>query len=185
MQLSSFNGTTAATLNAGKAKIDGAELEATALITDSLRSTISLAYLDYKFEKFDMGPVIGDVSDRARLNNAPRSTANVSVDYDFPRFSFGALALHLNYNYSEAADAIAIKSTGAAPNSRLSSRGLLDGRLALSDIEVGASSKLQVALWGMNLTDTEYYDNVIDFNSFRAGTLGWRRTYGAEVILEF
>jgi iron complex outermembrane receptor protein len=184
MQLSSFNGTVAATLNAGKAQMDGVEVESTALITDNLRAGVSLALLDYKFDKFDMGPAIGDVSGRARLNNAPHSTANVSLDYDFPRFDIGALALHLNYNYAEAADAIAIKSTGAAPNSPLSSRGLLDARLTLSEIEVGAS-KMQVALWGMNLTDTEYYDNVIDFGGYRAGTLGWPRTYGAEVSLQF
>ena len=97
---------------------------------------------------------------------------------------FGELALHLNYNYSESAHAIAIKSNGTAPNSAMSSRGVFDGRLSLRDIEVGSGGRLELALWGMNLTDEEYIDNIIDFTSYRAGTLGWPRTYGLEVTLD-
>ena len=185
MQLSSFNGIVAATLNAGRAKLDGVELESKALLTERLQASLSLSYLHYEFDKFDMGPVIGDVSDRARLNNAPASTANFALDYDFPSLGFGDLSAHLNYNYSAAADAIAIQSNGAAPNSSLSSRGLLDARLTLSNIRLGGDSRLQFSLWGMNLTNTEYYDNVIDFGGFRGGTLGWPRTYGAEATFDF
>lgn len=185
MQLTSFTGTVSATLNAGKAKIDGAELEAVALLTERLRANLSLAWLHYDFEKFDLGPIIGDVSDRARLNNAPRNSANLSLDYDFPAFSFGDLSLHLNYNYQDKADAIAIKASGAAPNSGLSARGLLDARMSLANIALGERTQVQVALWGMNLTDKEYYDNVVDFGGFRGGTMGWPRTFGANVAVTF
>jgi iron complex outermembrane receptor protein len=185
MQLTSFTGTVSATLNAGKARIDGAELEAVALLTERLRANLSLAYLHYDFDKFDLGPVIGDVADRAQLNNAPRSSVNLGVDYDFPSLGFGELALHLNYNYQDEAHAIAIKSNGAAPNSRLSPRGLLDARLTLSEVALGERTAMQVALWGMNLTDKEYYDNVVDFGAFRSGTLGWPRTFGAHVSVTF
>lgn len=185
MQLTSFTGTVSATLNAGKAKIEGAELEAVALLTERLRVNLSLAYLHYKFDKFDLGPIIGDVSDRARLNNAPRSSANLGLDYGFPSLGFGDLSLHLNYNYQDEADAIAIKATGAAPNSRLDARGLLDARLTLSKIALGERTRLQFSLWGLNLTDKEYFDNVVDFGGFRGGTLGWPRTYGANVSLTF
>ena len=185
MQLTSFTGTVSATLNAGKAKIDGAELEAVALLTERLRANLSLAWLHYDFEKFDLGPIIGDVSDRARLNNAPRNSANLSLDYDFPAFSFGDLSLHLNYNYQDKADAIAIKASGAAPNSGLSARGLLDARVSLANIALGERTQVQVALWGMNLTDKEYYDNVVDFGGFRGGTMGWPRTFGANVAVTF
>lgn len=185
MQLTSFTGTVSATLNAGKARIDGAELEAVALLTERLRANLSLAYLHYEFDKFDLGPVIGDVSDRARLNNAPRSSANLSLDYDFPSFGFGEMSLHLNYNYQDKAEAIAIKANGSAPNSQLSSRGLLDARLTLSKLAIGQRSEMQFALWGMNLTDKEYYDNVVDFGGFRSGTLGWPRTYGANLSITF
>ncbi len=185
MQLTSFTGTVSATLNAGKAKIDGAELEAVVLLTERLRADLSLAYLTYEFDKFDLGPVIGDVSQRARLNNAPRSSANLSLDYDLPSPGFGDLSLHLNYNYQDEADAIAIKANGDAPNSRLNSRSLLDARLTLANIAVGGHAQMQFALWGMNLTDKEYYDNIVDFGGFRGGTLGWPRTFGANVSVNF
>ncbi|MBK7251869.1 MAG: TonB-dependent receptor [Gammaproteobacteria bacterium] len=185
MQLTSFTGTVSATLNAGKASIDGAELEAAAVLSERLRANLSLAYLHYKFDRFDLGPVIGDVASRARLNNAPRYSGNLGVDYDFPSLGFGDLSLHVNYNYQASAEAIAIKTNGDAPNSRLSPRGLLDAHLALSRAMRGERAKLQFTLWGMNLTDREYFDNVIDFGGFRAGTLGWPRTYGASVAVTF
>ena len=187
MQLTSYSTTTGPTsvvLNAGEAALWGMELEADAYLGERLRAGLNVAWLDYEFDEFDMGPVIGDVSDRAEINNAPRSTANLSIDYTFPSPGFGELALHLNYNYSETAHAIAIKSNGTEPNSEMSSRGVLDGRLTLGGIAVGSGAELELALWGMNLTDEEYYDNIIDFTSYRAGTLGWPRTYGLEVTLD-
>ena len=98
---------------------------------------------------------------------------------------FGELALHLNYNYWSAAHAIAIKSNGTVPNSKMDARGLLDARLTWSGIKIGSSAEMQFALWGLNVTDERYYDNVIDFTSFRGGTLGWPATYGLEVTLSF
>lgn len=187
MQLTSYSTTTGPTslvLNAGEASLWGMEVETEAYLSERLRANFNLSWLDYEFDKFDMGPVIGDVSNRAEVNNAPRSTANLALDYTFPSLDFAELALHLNYNYSASAHAIAIKSTGAKPNSEMSSRGLLDGRLTLSGIKVGSGSTLELALWGMNLTDEEYFDNIIDFTSYRAGTLGWPRTYGLEVTLD-
>ncbi len=188
MQLTSYStatGPTSVVLNAGQASLWGMEIEAEAWLSEGLRASLNLAYLDYEFDEFDMGPAIGDVSDRAKINNAPRSTANLALDYTFPPIGPGELALHLNYNYSEPAHAIAIKANGDAPNSEMSSRGLLDGRLTLRDIAVGTGgSRLELALWGMNLTDEEYYDNIIDFSSYRAGTLGWPRTFGLEVTLD-
>lgn len=187
MQLTSYStatGPTSVVLNAGKASLWGMELEVDAYLGERLRAGLNVAWLDYEFDEFNMGPLIGDVSKRAEINNAPRSTANLSVDYTFPSLGVGELALHLNYNYSESAHAIAIKANGDAPNSRMSSRGVLDGRLTLGDIAVGSSSRLELALWGMNLTDEEYYDNIIDFSSYRAGTLGWPRTYGLEVTFD-
>lgn len=185
MQVTSFTGTVATVLNAGASTLHGLELEAQALLTDRLRASLGASYLDYEFDRFDMGGTIGDVADRAEINNAPRNTVNVALDYDFPSLGFGELALHLNYNYWAAAHAIAIKSNGQAPNSKLSARGLLDARLTLSGIELGSGAKLQFALWGMNITDKRYFDNIIDFTSFRAGTLGWPATYGLEATLDF
>ncbi|CAB1371056.1 TonB-dependent receptor [Denitratisoma oestradiolicum] len=184
-QVNSFTGTTSAVLNAGKSKINGAELEAKALLMEGLQAGLGLSFLNYSYQKFDMGPTIGDVAERARMNNAPRHTANLSVDYSFPRFSFGKLALHLNYNYVAAAEAIAIKTNGAAPNSKLDARGLYDARIVLSGVKVGNESSLQFALWGMNLTNKRYIDGLVDFNTFRAGTLGMPRTYGGDVTLNF
>lgn len=183
MQVTSFIGTVASVLNAGAATLYGAELEAEALLTERLRAALSASYLDYRYDRFNMGGTIGDVADRAKINNAPRETVNLALDYQFK--AVRNLALHLNYNYWSAAHAIAIKSNGTVPNSKMDARGLLDARLTWSGIKIGSSAEMQFALWGLNVTDERYYDNVIDFTSFRGGTLGWPATYGLEVTLSF
>lgn len=185
IQLSSWDGTVTRTQNAGEAETSGGELEITVLPIASLRASLNIAYLDVDIQEFDMGSIIGDVAENAEFNNAPPFSYNLGVDYSFGAFDFGQLDLHLNYNYSDGAHAVAIKSNGDAPNSRTSDRHLLDARLALSQIELGSGMEAVVALWGKNLTDETYYDNVVDFGSFRTGTLGWPRTYGIEASLTF
>lgn len=184
IQLTSFDGLVATTLNAGEMSISGLEVESTYLVSENLQIKIDLSYLDYDFDKFDLGPIIGDVSHLAELNNAPEYTTNVAIDYAFPNDVLGGkLDLHMNYNYSDTAHAVSITSAGGAPNSEMDSRGLVDARLTLSELDV-ADQALRISIWGKNLADKEYIDNIIDFGSFRSGTLGPDRSYGIEVTVD-
>jgi iron complex outermembrane receptor protein len=60
----------------------------------------------------------------------------------------------------------------------------VNARLLLSDIPL-AAGELEVSIWGRNLTDEEYEENVIDFGptfgSLKLSNFGQPRMYGAEV----
>ena len=72
----------------------------------------------------------------------------------------------------------------AAANTLVDSRGIVNARLLLSNIPLPAG-ELELSLWGRNLTDEEYEENVIDFGptfgSLKLSNFGQPRSYGAEV----
>lgn len=65
-------------------------------------------------------------------------------------------------------------------------RSLLDARLTLADVSVGAA-KASFALWGRNLTDEEYRIHGIDFGSlgYAGNVWGEPRSYGIDLIFSF
>ena len=183
-QLNSFDGEVSTTFNAGKIELYGMEFESVLLATEALRFGLNFALLNYDIKEFDLGVIIGDVADIAELNNAPKSTLNFTVDYNFAGLELEHLDFHLNYNYSDTAHAIAISTDGSPPNAEMDSRSLVDARLTLSEVQIG-QTEFELALWGKNLADKEWRDNIIDFGSFRGGTYGDQRTYGVEATLNF
>lgn len=187
-QIGVFDGSVSITDNAGEVEIRGVELETRAAFTDKLGGFFNYGFLDYDIKKYDMGGAIGDVSDRAKLNNAPMHSYTLGFDYNLAKTEIGSIDLLVNYVKSDGAHAISISSSGAAPNSKTEDYELLNARLTLSEIALGSDMNMTVALWGKNLTDDSYYDNIIDwggFGGFRSGTQGWPRTYGLEATIEF
>jgi iron complex outermembrane receptor protein len=58
---------------------------------------------------------------------------------------------------------------------------LLSARIAFTS----ASDTWTVALWGNNLTDEEYFDEVVAFATAVRATVGAPRTYGMDFIYNF
>ncbi|NIB38938.1 TonB-dependent receptor [Pseudomaricurvus alkylphenolicus] len=183
IQLGVFDGTLSLTENGGRVDLWGMEIEAIAMLTERLRMGLTYGYLGYNIKEYDQG-VNGDVSDEAKMTNAPEDSYNISFDYRFPEFEFGQLDFFLNYNYSSGAHVLSVTRQGTAPNSKSDSRRVVDARLQLSGIEM-AGGDLVVSLWGKNLANTEYFDMVIDFSSYRSGRLGEPRTFGLEASYTF
>ena len=79
-------------VNAGKAKINGAEFSASWRPTQSLTLGTSLAYIDGKLT--EDAPTLGVAGER--LPNSPRFAATASVNYDF---AIGGRASYVGANY--------------------------------------------------------------------------------------
>jgi len=92
--------------NAGKAEMKGVEVEFTVLPTDNLRFMGSVAYLDAKYKEYlaeiptAQGQVEIDRSDEP-MPRAPEWTAFLSVDYNIPIPSWGAVTPNFLVRYSD------------------------------------------------------------------------------------
>ena len=82
--------------NAGKAKVDGAELELNALFTEELEFFAGLSYQDAKLT--EDAPDLGDADSRAldghRMPNVPKFQANFAMTYTTTIFDDFDLTLH-------------------------------------------------------------------------------------------
>ncbi len=173
LQLSVFtaDGAAGSTIrNAGSATVRGLELEGSYAPSSALRLQASYGYLNAKYSEFlDNG--VNVASNRAFIH-APKNSVSLSLDWLMAQTAWGPLRLQSDYTYKDAFYTYPYQlqssgpgfdpSTQVAANSRVEANGTLNARLLLSDIKTG-QGKLQVALWGRNLTNSEHIANYIDF----------------------
>lgn len=195
MQISQIVGTTPAgasafnVLNAGAATLTGFELDITAALTERLRANLNYALLDGHFDKVENAQ--GQDITNQYYFGVPASSYTASVDYQFPSLSVGQLDFHINYSHIDSLPtnnnpSRAEVSKGKLGGGYVPAYGLLDARLALRDIGVGAGT-LEVALWGKNLEDKRYLLTVHAAapGAARAGWFGEPRTYGLDVTYRY
>lgn len=144
----------------GKARMHGVELDASVLVIDGLTLSLAYTYLDNSL------PAVSDSGAlrQPALNNAPRNSWALNLDYAFEPFSFGALSAHVDVTDSDEycfntfscrQDAVMVAGDIAGVQGGEDNR-LVNARLTLSDIDVSGYGALQAALWVKNLTDEEY-----------------------------
>lgn len=165
-------------LNAGKASIDGVELDITALLTERLTATLNYGYLNGRYE--EIRTAAGDVASQFEFVNSPQHSYSASLEYAFPSTPVGELTARLDYSWQdEKFSSASVSSTRYL----IDDYGLLNARLTLSEIPVGAGD-LRVALWGKNLENETYY--LDHFNAgLPAAVFGDPRSYGIDVIYEY
>lgn len=166
-------------LNAGKALIDGLELDLTALLGQALTVTASYGYLDADYEEIrdEQGR---DVTHEFRFVNAPQHSANIGLDYTLTAIRFADARLSVDYAWQSDKNESSNISDG---HYTIDSYGLWNARLALSDM-AALGGGLDAALWVRNISDEEYY--VSHFNAlFPAAIFGEPRTYGLDVSYRF
>lgn len=188
MQLSVFTAQNAASSdirNAGEANMFGFEIEATARPSDRITVTANYAYLDPEYDEFIDAGV--DVADDRAFPHAPEHTLSLIGDVniaDGPRGRLDASAdLQYVSEYFTYPYTLDRTQPQNAFGSQADARGVLNARLAWSEIPVGQSdTKLEVSVWGRNITDEEYLANFIDFGAgfggLTNGYFGDPRTYG-------
>ena len=137
------------TTNAGKARIRGFELEATARVTDALRLSGMFSYIDAKYTQFIVAGV--DVASQKVFQNTPKQSANFTATYDWPLALVGkngTLSLIGSYSYRAATNQF------ETPNALLDqdAYSLWDASLVWTSTD----RRLRAGLHGKNLSNTKY-----------------------------
>ncbi len=134
------------TKNAGEALSEGVELELTYLLGDHLTFTGSYAYLDARYTELE-GVLAQDVGNF--LRNAPRNTFNAAVNYMTDLSFGGSMKARLEYVHKEKA----YQDTSNYEYSAIPEYRFYDARLAYTS----PGESWELALWGKNIFDEEYY----------------------------
>jgi len=143
--------------NAGEADIYGVEAEFFYAPSDRLDFTASYAWLDADIGDND----IPTVEDGNTLTRSPEHSASAAAQYVFPVGELGKVLLRADYAWQD-------KIYFQPENYQLSAQdsyGLLHMRVALQ-----ADTGWELALWGKNLTDEDYW--VHGFDSSFGSDLG-------------
>jgi iron complex outermembrane receptor protein len=194
LQISTFlNGLTIVT-NATDASVWGAELELTALLSDAFVLNANLGYLNAEFDQFQgafgrcpadatpeelAGPCMGAAAGEIRavelggntLQNAPEFKANVYGTYTIDLASGGQVTLFGQVSHQSEI----FHTQFNDPVTSQDDITLLDARVAW----ISADDKFEVALYGKNLSDEDYYQNTVRFTSLSEGNPADRFNIGA------
>ena len=177
------------TENAADATVLGLDLDVTWLATDALTINFGLNALDSEYKDYDAsakvtreeltgsGSGFGDIfydADGESLLRAPDYSAFVSARYEV-EMSKATLPMVITYSYKDSYlfDFIASQSTRALEQDAF---GLLSARLSYVPNAAGWS----VSVWGNNLTDEEYYNEVVANGFSLRGNWAAPRTYGVD-----
>jgi iron complex outermembrane receptor protein len=170
-------------INAGAARIKGAEFEIRVLPVQRLHINASGAFLDAKYTSFKVtspsptGPVTEDFTGN-RLNRAPKFSGDISADYTVPT-SWGSVTGNLGYSYVGAQ----YYDRGNLAVDRQASRGLVRASL---NFDMGSYA---ITFWGNNITNEKYVSSQRINPAFSGGTrlvnIGAPATYGVTLRAKF
>ena len=185
IQTSRISNGVALLLNGQSAKVDGIDLDATAVVTDRFTVTAGLSVLDDRFTTFPNAVIStplatggnaissGDAKGN-RLPMTPNWTANLTAAYVIPTdigdFELSSTYLH-NDGYYESAE------------NRLRQRPFNIVNASLS--WTSPSKTFRASLWGKNLTNAFYATQFTAQNLRDTLLAGDPRTYGVTVGVKF
>ena len=178
------SGANSATItNAGKAESKGFEIEATAVPTDGLTLTGSLAYLDAEFIEYDTraldssGNLVPVSFAGNRLMNAPRWSASTGVNWE-GRVGPGELNIGAQYSYTSSK----FTSVTNLPSELVPSIELVNAHINWKPDDLGVT----IGLWARNLFDERFFNQKLALPGIGTlASLGPPRTYGVDVRVEF
>jgi len=171
--------------NAGKAKIQGFEFNATAAPLRDLQLSLSYGYTDAKIERVSDPATGANIASGFTLPSAPKHTVDATVDYTFPRLDFGTVTASVNYSWRDRFR-FAVNNLGT-PGEWSEPYGLLQARVTLDEIKLSGRGDLKLAVWGKNLTDKQYFVDLIPTFSWSSlvGAYGEPRSYGVDLSYRF
>ncbi len=162
--------------NAGKASVQGLELEFFGQLTDNLSLQGNLAWLDAEYDEFISRGV--NIADTQKFTNAPEYSGAIALQHTFPLASGGEIRSRVSYSYQD--DVI--------PTTDLSSAIAQKGYgLWGASVIWQANDNWRFALEGSNLADEEY--RTTGYNIAALGVLtgfyGAPRTWALTAAYEF
>jgi iron complex outermembrane receptor protein len=164
-------------LNIPKSRIYGGEADLTIRPSRDFTVQAGIGLLSTKIQR---GTVSGvDVSGN-RLSNAPRFTANASVDWTVADGDAGRFSIHptIAYQTNQFFEVLNV------PRLRQSGYALLSGRIDWQS----ANGRYTVSVWGKNLTNKFYFTSRVDLLAgfgFDYNHVGAPRTYGVTAGVKF
>lgn len=182
MQVSSYNGTQALVVNAASSTIKGAEFQLTTLLGEGLEVNLGAAWTDANYEEFpgsqprDLDPtsptymqiLAGNAAGNPMIRS-PELSATFGVTYERP-LPVGALRLNGNYYYTD--------EFYFDPNQQFLQEAY--GLLSLRATWIAPGEQYTVALFGNNLTDEEYLNQVLPGDQTIGQGYGEPLTWGVE-----
>ena len=161
----------------------GFEAEFTAVPVEGLTLNVAAGYTDTKFTRIN--PAI-------RTSNVgsvrPKWTSNLSVQYDTqPMFGDAHMMFRLDAVYRSRTQQLQdpISAPGGYAVQYSNALWLLNGRVALRDIDIGGS-KAELAVWGRNLTNSDVPGQPIDLQvGIVSSSYIEARTYGFDLTFQF
>ncbi|MEP6785855.1 MAG: TonB-dependent receptor [Sphingomonadales bacterium] len=166
-------------INAGKAKFTGVEVEGSIRPIDQLTINFGGGYLDARYTDFVL-PDGTNVTATYKIPLAPEWNYLIGGVLRLP---VGGAMLETSANWSWRS-----KQWGTITPDELAARkayGTLEGRIALTNIQLGRGNKLEVAVFGRNLTDTEYWNSGINLGVLAVRQWADPRSFGAEARIRF
>jgi len=133
--------------NAGEVTSKGLELDTRVVASNNLSITFNAAYTDAVFDKFKNGGGDGIDYDNNTLPFAPEFTAFIGTTYTREFAANNQFSAHINYSYSD----------GYYSNAANETNQLIDNFFTLNgNINLRLGEKLNISLWGKNLSDELY-----------------------------
>lgn len=188
--------------NAGKVNYTGFEAEMQAIVTDNFSIDGSIGYVDVKYKEFCTGQPTSatatgspgcptgviNVASIAKPGYTSPWTGNVALNANFP---LGAgetkLTARVAYTYEDGKYSFN-NNIGAPFNEQLKGddRNLIDAQLAVENIELGGA-KLDLRLWGKNLTNSHDFVRGVDFGAlgYAGGFFADPRTFGVTLGVKY
>lgn len=167
-------------LNAGKATIQGLELDALALLTRHLSVGFSYGYVDADFKEVKAANG-EEMKSLFRFIHVPRHNYVINVNYEVKNMGIGDLRATLTYSWQD--DELSDTPRNFGRRYGIPAYGLLNGRIAYGGIEA-LGGDLEFGLWGKNLTDKDYL--LVHINpGLPAGFHGAPRSLGFDVTYRY
>ncbi|MCL4790589.1 MAG: TonB-dependent receptor [Gammaproteobacteria bacterium] len=138
-------------INAAKANIKGFELEVAARPVENFDIDLSVGYTDAEYTDLDPRLIAAGVTKSDPLVNTPEWTASTGAQYTFSLGDMGSLALRADYRYT---DEVCYNAACTALDTE-DSVGLVN----LRGTWYSNDDRLAVSVFGLNVTDEEYYAN--------------------------
>ncbi|VAV97882.1 TonB-dependent receptor [hydrothermal vent metagenome] len=145
LQVVEYSGGIATTSNAGKATVQGVEMEFVARVTEGLDINASLAYLDAKYDVFSEG---GQDFAGNTLANSPKWTYSFGAQYTADVGDAGYITIRGDYAFRDTVNF----ARNNLPQFRAKTYTLLNARISFTTMD----ELWEVSLYGKNLTNNRY-----------------------------